>query len=103
MNCKTIPKKGELIIRFTKGGGKINKSVVCRINDIVSRHYIKPEVFERPESIDLVVTSKDNVKLSSIRCFVKKILFPHAQNSCNCNKCNTKKRPSFCTHKSAIA
>lgn len=70
---------------------------------MISRHYVKPEVSVHSEGVDLVVVSKNNTELESIECFVKGILLPYAQNSCNCSKCKTKKRPSFCTHKKAVA
>jgi len=98
-----ISKRNRRIIKFTKKGGRINNSVVCHVNDMISTHYhVNPKIEEHPDCVDIVVFSKATTILDAIESFVKKILFPYAQNSCNCNKCNIKKRPSFCTHKKAI-
>lgn len=106
MKCDVIRKRGKLIIRFKKEGGEMKKSVICRIRNMVSRHYVTPGVLEHSDGIDLVVVPENSTTLDSVSGFVKNILLPHiqnAQNSCSCKKCNTKKRPSFCTHKKAVA
>ncbi len=99
MNCDVILERNRRIIRFTKDGGKINKSAICYIIDVISSHYIKPETFIHQKGVDLIVVSKNSTKLDFIASFVTGILLPRAQNSCSCDKCSTKRRPSFCTHK----
>ncbi len=66
---------------------------------MISSYYIKPETSIHQEGVELVVVSGNSTKLDSIASFVVDVIFPHAQNSCSCDKCSTKRRSSFCTHK----
>lgn len=114
MEYKIISEKRKITVRFfEKRGkkGKINKSVICHLKDVLSLWYGKLEVSEHSnnnclEYIDLILTvPKRKIKnereiLNSAKTFLKDFFLAHAINVCSCDKCEQKSRPTFCSRNS---
>ncbi len=114
MEYKIISEKRKITVRFfEKRGkkGKINKSVICHLKDVLSLWYGKLEVFEYSndnylEYIDLTLTvpkrklEKEHEILSAAKTFLEDFFLAHAISVCSCDKCEQKSRPTFCSRNS---
>ncbi len=104
MNHKIIPEKKKLTVRFKKSKkGKINKSIICHLAHYLSLYYGKLEMGECSEYIEITLTvpkrkiENEREILNSAKTFLKDFFRLHAGNVCNCNKCQQKRRPVFCS------